>query len=166
MANRGIRTDGFGNVILGDVITRVGGADVTTVEDLVSFVEAFQVGPITPALQCMWGWMDGPFARRVLCSSVGPVLRCVGMYGTLTQIKRAFQLKVGAMDSYDMDRPDSTTQTKPMNQLPHLKVGDQVPITVRRYNLHSKVASAPNYHASSWTEEALLVVPLLHEAKG
>ena len=42
--SRGVRADGFGNIVLGDVIARVGAAEVTSVEDLVSFVESFQVG--------------------------------------------------------------------------------------------------------------------------
>lgn len=45
---RGVRVDGYGNIYLGDVIIRVGTADVKSVEDLVSYVETFQVGDQVP----------------------------------------------------------------------------------------------------------------------
>ncbi|GAX75289.1 hypothetical protein CEUSTIGMA_g2734.t1 [Chlamydomonas eustigma] len=47
---KGVRMDGYGNIYLGDVITSVGASSVNTVEDLVSFVEAFQVGDQVPVI--------------------------------------------------------------------------------------------------------------------
>lgn len=40
---RGVRVDGLGNIWLGDVIVKVGTAPVNSVEDLVSYVETFEV---------------------------------------------------------------------------------------------------------------------------
>ncbi len=103
--------DGLGNVYLGDVIVNVGSASVSSVEDLVSFVETFHVRAT-----------EGGFIHALHAPH-----REVG---------------VSILD--------------PLPPVCRTQVGDQVPVTLRRYN------SASHLDRTFRTEQ--LAVPLLHEA--
>lgn len=60
---RGVRVDGLCNIWLGDVIVKVGTAPVNSVEDLVNYVETFEVRCSRTAVLR---------AQRLACGVLGP----------------------------------------------------------------------------------------------